>query len=446
MKLLREKSRALAEPLREPEIIYIIGQGDIAMAVGTTDFRRIADLGYPGSKSRAGAVNWVFSVPYVLPELPPPDPEQRNVLRFMLHLRLRRHVYAYRDGEEQLVHQLAALLNQNGIPGRIHVGLGWSDLIVEGTFSRDSFNAFVRFMIFAHGLRFEIGPPDGRTQHPAIQRMLTVIGYVGKAPDFPGVQHMTFVRAVPGGYDDLTDLLEKFGEVHILDGKADFMIGSEENPPADWLRTHSTLGGDRKNKRLLQKVETHLVYLHASQFDNQSGLPRIVVDFGRNRLHRKGCNCEDKATAFGGLIEKNMEEMEDVLPREQAYAVTNVLFLLGATLRDTSICCDARDAVFACYHGLLSIFVGLQEQGQLRSRTAEEFHGRREQLAALWRRLDEWHRFTDLLLRQRTVGSFEELLGQTDRSVCTAAACRSSSSSPTSWSEISRSASSAASG
>jgi hypothetical protein len=38
-------------------------------------------------------------------------------------------------------------------------------------------------------------------------------------------------------------------------------------------------------------------------------------------------------------------------------------------------------------------------------------------IVADWRRLDEWHRFTELLLRQRTVGSYEEILGQSDRSV-----------------------------
>jgi hypothetical protein len=67
-----------------------------------------------------------------------------------------------------------------------------------------------------------------------------------------------------------------------------------------------------------------------------------------------------------------------------------------------------RDAVVACFGGLLKILRDINEPSKA-SPTSR--------YGQMWKRLDEWHRLAELLLRQRTVGSYDEILGQSDRSI-----------------------------
>jgi hypothetical protein len=88
-----------ARKIDDPEVMFVLGQADTALMVETTDFRSVFALRYPRAVSLASAVNWVFSVPYELDELRAAVDEPDS-LRFILHLRLRRAVYASREAEE----------------------------------------------------------------------------------------------------------------------------------------------------------------------------------------------------------------------------------------------------------------------------------------------------------------------------------------------------------
>jgi hypothetical protein len=140
------------------------------------------------------------------------------------------------------------------------------------------------------------------------------------------------------------------------------------------------------------------------------------IDGGGEVFHADDCGCENQGDAIRKEIQRSIADLDRVvdgrkrslLPTEQRYAIDNALFLLGATLRDSSICCDIRDAVIACYGGLQRI---LREFNVAVAGTDPSHY------TAMWQRLDDWHRLSELLLRQRTVGSYEEILGQSDRSI-----------------------------
>ena len=132
-------ARTAAEELQNsklvgPEIVFLLGQADIASIYETPNFKRIFDLRYPRAASHASVVNWVFSVPFELGREAAPPPEEKP-FRFIIHLRLRRAVYAYRGVTEKIIARLTEFLGQHSESARIHVGLGWSDLIVEGYFT-----------------------------------------------------------------------------------------------------------------------------------------------------------------------------------------------------------------------------------------------------------------------------------------------------------------------
>jgi hypothetical protein len=420
--------KAAAALLRDPEHLFLLGQADTAMLVETADFRQIFALRYPQGNSSAVAVNWVFSVPYVVPALRPDERvAEKDLLRFILHLRLRRQIYAYEDAEEKVVERLAQLLDVHRKGSRIHAGLGWSDLIVDGSFSRETFDDLVRFIIGIHSIQFRIG----NYHLPVLQRMLTVIGYSmdGEPPLFPDSSHVTFLRGVPGRYDDVETLLKGYGDARILDGKADFLVlPGDTPPPPDWLRRQRELG-QKEHRPDLKKVETHLMFRHASEYRNALADDRLYIDIDTELRHREDCGCRDHCETWTSLIAGTMKDIDarGLLPQEERYAVDNVLFLLGTTMRDDSNCCDTAEAIAACCHGLLVILLAIDELNEkLPDRLValttvnEQLLARREywrDLVALWRTLDEWHRLTDLLLRQRTVGSYEEILGQSDRAV-----------------------------
>ena len=363
-------------------------------------------------------MNWVFSVPYSVGRKGPPPPG----FRFLLHLRLRRSIYAFRDIEEMVVAKLMELLGEHAKDARVHAGLGWSDLIIDGIFTPRTFKSFARFIIGVHGLEVRAGREGQKRSLPVVQQMLTLIGYTGEPPQFKGNKHLTFLRAKPARYDQVMDLLSKKypGTVHMLDGKADFMIATH-NTERDWLSKQRELG-TKANRDVLSKVETHLMYFPARDFASAGAGDRLVIDTDEP-FDRGDCGCpRASATAVNevvGLMDQvggvptEGNPQPSLLRAGQRHAIDNTLFLLGAALRDESICCDARDAVLGSYDTLRQI---LRSIGRLKTVFTNPLD-QHAHLISLWSRLDEWHRFSELLLRQRTVGSYEEILGQSDRSV-----------------------------
>jgi len=408
------------QELWPPELLFILGQADIATIYKTKNFKRIFELRYPRASSHATGVNWVFSVPFEGGRAGEGD--GNAPFRFIVHLRLRRAVYAYPGIETRIVEKLTDLLGTHAGEARIHAGLGWSDLIVEGYFSptEQSFRDLIRFIIQAHSLRLACGPEKNKTFLPVLQRILTVFGYrEGTVPDFEASRVLTYLRGVPGGYAALIEELGKRAEadgsettIDILDGKADFMVRTTR-PPKGWLARQRELGS-REFEETLRKVETHLMFFPAQEFYEYTRGANLDIDAGPEVLHdEKGCGCEASAKRIIDQIEQTMKDLrrgtaKQPLPIEHRYAVDNALFLLAAALRDSSICCDVRDAVLACLGGLQRILAEIN---------AESKASPSSRYRQMWKRLDEWHRLGELLLRQRTVGSYEEILGQSDRSI-----------------------------
>ncbi|HEX7153576.1 MAG TPA: hypothetical protein VF618_18960 [Thermoanaerobaculia bacterium] len=404
-----EGKRPVNRELWPPELLFLLGQADVATIYKTTNFKRIFELRYPRAGSKAGVVNWVFSVPF--DSSGPDDASGPAALRFMIHLRLRRAVYAYPGIAEQIVKKLTTLLGPNAAGARVHAGLGWNDLMVEGYFDDTTFTALIDFILAVHSLKIVSGPEHARRSLPVLQRILTVFGYretdPPDPPEFNSDRHLTFLRGAPGGYDDVLDLFSNADIIDILDGKADFMVSSG---PAqrNWLREQRKLG-EKANRPVVRKVETHLMFVNGRDFaERQKRLDR-VIEAGPIVLHEDDCGCDTAAESLIRDIDATMDALARgrKLPIEQRYAIDNALFLLTGTLRDSSICCDVRDAVMACFHGLLHI---------LRLLSAE--CDRPDlQYRQVWARLNDWHQFSELLLRQRTVGSYDEILGQSDRSI-----------------------------
>jgi len=404
-----ERKRPAERELWPPELVFLLGQADVATIYKTTNFKRIFELRYPRAGSKASVVNWVFSVPFddgLADDAAGPRP-----FRFMIHLRLRRAVYAYPGIGAEVVKKLTTLLGPNAAGARVHAGLGWNDLMVEGYFDDTTFKELIDFILAVHSLTIVSGPEGARRSLPILQRILTVFGY-GETdppdpPEFDCERHLTFLRGAPGGYDDVLDLFSKDDVIDILDGKADFMIRSGQSQRG-WLREQRKLGED-EHKPVVRKVETHLMFFDGREFaERQKRLDR-VIDVGPTVLHEDDCGCDQAATKLIEDIDGTMDALAKgpKLPIEQRYAIDNALFLLTGTLRDSSICCDVRDAVMACFHGLLKILLLL----------AAEIENPEHQYRQVWTRLNDWHRFSELLLRQRTVGSYDEILGQSDRSI-----------------------------
>lgn len=411
------EGRTARELPSEPQSIFLLGQADVATVIETSNFKHIFDLHYPRAvDSPAGVVNWVFSVPYELPDAERPA---GAACRFILQLRFRRAAYAYHDFERTIVMKLCELLGDNRKGARVHVGLGWSDLIVDGWFTPDTFEKLTQFILKVHGLKLVTGPEKKHTI-PVLQRMLTLIGYVGKAPKFEGNTHVTFLRTRAGYHDEAVKLLHRTDaqgrrifcdDMYALDGKADYMLQSfraDEN----WLERQRELG-DGTHRDILRKVETHLMFIPADHFKNEGA--GLEINVAQRPAHKEECGCTSIATEPVRMIRERMQSLEvfQLLPTEHRYALDNMLFLLAAPLRDSSICCDAKDAILTCFEGLQLI---LNEIDAL-APAGEEDEAKYAALVNLWRQLDEWHRFSDMLLRQRTVGSYEEILGQSDRSV-----------------------------
>lgn len=389
------------QALSEPEGMFLVGQSDLAVMIETRDFRTILELRYPALDSRVTAVSWVFSIPY---DSGGPDRPSGPGLRFMLHVRLDRAVYAYTGIEEKIIEKLLELLGAHSNAVRIHAGLGWSDLLVDGVFRAPE--DLFEFILNAGAIQIRAG----NVTVPAIRDMVTVIGYSGDSPPVPNVSHLTFFRAAPGHIEDVTNQLRRYGEPFaFVDGKADFMLKSVSGITG-WLESDRALA-DAARHGVLEKLETHLLTVNQSSVRARAEPRRVVIHAGDRVLHRR-CDCESShADAVQGIA-RSLGSFDDrLLSRELRQAVENVLFLLQASARETSACCDLRDAVTACHSGVRVLLTALEQKArEVPEATVAAKHN---EIISLWRRLDEWHRFTEMLVRQRMARS--EIREQADR-------------------------------
>jgi hypothetical protein len=139
----------------DPDFIYLLGQADLAAQIRLSDFRDVFDIRYPTSECNATTVNWVFSVGFDLPELDLRD-RPGDDFQFLLHLRYRRGIFAYAGAEEDVIRRVIELGREHQLIASVQAAMGWSDLIIEGTFTDSLHEQLTRFIISVHGLHLVI--------------------------------------------------------------------------------------------------------------------------------------------------------------------------------------------------------------------------------------------------------------------------------------------------
>ena len=414
--------------VQPPTFLYLLGQADMAVQFRLTDFRRLFDISYPYSDSSGNTFNWLYSVPYerAVASASPPD---RSMLRFLVHLRLRREIYAYSSAEEHIVRQLISVLGGHQ-DVEVHAALGWSDLVVTGALLPSAFNDFVHALVTIHGFGITAGPKRLDT----FSRMFTIVGYdIARIPHLVHNGHVTLVRAIPGHAAEVTRALKQItGSLYLMEGKTDFAVLTDKTLPADFLERQTRFAENEKTGKWLQKLETHLMFTPESEMRRES-VPSIH-DFPVKK-HVLHCACasdhEEQQTQIHKLL--------PLLPDELRQSVQNMLLLVRATILDDTLCCDVRTAVLALDYGVMTLLKRLQtvlsQQAQgaapndalaapdfdrpraARADRREAANKLQQEIYRVYRYLTEWHIYAERVLRQRSVGSFEEILGQSDRAI-----------------------------
>ena len=417
------------ERLRARELVHLTGQADVLAQYEVQDFRHILSVDYPTAKSHAQVLNWIFSVPCFAVS------GQEGDLRFTMHLRLRRSVYAFDavHDEKCIVGYLRDRLEAAGCSATIHAGLGWADYIVDGTFDPSRMVDFVNYLVDVH--RGCIQTADGRPS--VFVRTLTLIGYrwrldeKGKpvVPKLDEATPVTFVRAAPGKIDQaIADVMarNRKADIRYIDGKSDFVVISEVEP--DVLERNLRIGDESGNpSQKIQRLETHLVYSKRRLDEVTSETRRRVEVFEAQERLPESCSCKTKKLGL---------RLSQKLPREIAQSLSNALFLSDSTLRDEMTCCDVAQALEAADRALELLNDSLDEHHDVRADADREYErrsnakdgaGSRKTFGRIERihhqiRVDVhlielWHLFVERVLRQRTVASFEEMLLRSDRNV-----------------------------
>jgi hypothetical protein len=453
--------------IKPPRVLHMIGQSDVAVSVAEDEFRKLLGGPYPDHASHAFSLNWNFMVPYLFGK--PEDlarwqggmarPLDDAPLSFFQHLRLRRAIYAYAGAEGLIVQKLRALLEAHGIDASILGGLGWSDIILDGRLQVEQMREFIRFLVTVHELHLPIvGIPNGKL--PVFQRILTLFGYVpgGAVPTAAGLRHMTFVRAKPGHLEQSRAALRAefpspLYRIAFIDGKSDFVVSLAEQPPAPFLGGASVPAGDdptllQRQERLsainvdasLQRLETHLLLTDIDDIVVEAEAC-AVWPIARPAQHHD-CTCATHSV--------NLDPVQrpfNALPIGLRQAIQNLLLLFTSALKDPTTCCDSFPAIAACEASLITLLKSLdavvkdlpsvpmtKEQLQQLSLDdafallnkemdeAERFQKRypagidvHKFMAERFKYLEDWHHYAERVLSQRIVGSFEAMLGHTDR-------------------------------
>jgi hypothetical protein len=160
-------------------------------------------------------------------------------------------------------------------------------------------------------------------------------------------------------------------------------------------------------------METHLLFGGRQSF----GENVLVV----SDLQLGECNC---ATAFGSL-----KEAVNV-PGLLQHAIKNVRSLFQAAMNDSTNCCDVRPAILAADRCLQILIYRFETSRANLFEVASNVEPRQKAVLGELRRkaatdavtkdvhaIETWILLGDRVLRQRTIGSFEEFLGQSDRAL-----------------------------
>lgn len=397
------------------EIACLLGQADLMLQLQLTNLRPVADLDYPSLESEARVFNWVFSVPYTYPD------EAAFVLgtpglRFVLHLRLRRGLFAFApiERETRIVNHLAAVLKAQAIPAAIEAGLGWSDMIINGVVPWDRFEQFRRAVITIHETHYI---DESERRYPVFERTLTVLGYVpGELPDISGLQPLILARTKPGqlygAVDQLVNALAiDRDSLRIVDGKSDIVaLPGAAGMPEDFLRRHRNLVSSTDHSRHLQRLETHIM---VEQSDAQLVNIDPLMPKPEHRLATQ-CFCRlNKRPVYEPAREKVR------LPNELEQSIQNVRFLFKAAMEDETNCCDVAPALRAGERGLSRLGKIVRQLNEklhsgLSDSEARKIHA---SIGDAHKQIELWSLLAERILRQRTIGSFEEILGQTDRAL-----------------------------
>jgi hypothetical protein len=421
----------LQKDAKGTEIVHLLGQADLLLTFRIPDFRRVLSFQH---ESVALNTNWVFGIPLKGGEARPP---RFDCLRFVTHLRFRRGLRAHPGTalEDAVVDYLESTLRRladTGVTASLNVGLGWSDLIMDGDFSCPP-SQFLDFLLDITDLRFS---DERGNSFPAFQRILTVMGYTSaiprRLPSFDRavtVQPLVQLRATPGSVPSAYRALEKHlfsgGELWrtaLTDGKWDLVVTPSDGriPLTEFLKRHRRLA-DHAAERMkagdedIEKTETHLVHEPAST----DRLNRVPVSLSIPSMPTP-CTC----SRYRLRSRKSIRSGQPSLPSHFIHAVQNTVCLLESALQDKSACCDAYSAVVSCDMGLQrllrdieAIQTALTIQQGAAGAAAKYLHAWHGQLMEHIEVVPQWCSQAERVLRQRTIGSFKEILGQGDRAI-----------------------------
>jgi len=424
--------------------LLLTGQADFAARVEVNDFRTILEMNYPPENTSAFVYNWVFSSIYedndlaasIQPHIPvkgDATPAQfaaaqgsdvsidEPVLRFIVHARVLRSVYVSqpREVENALVAQIRKLFH--GIRISIETGIGWSDLIISGDVQAHQFSDLLNRLI---DLNTFSGGRSVSEAIPLFTRTLTLFGYDANSDPLrvPRIsdgdaQALIFVRSVPGRVRDAQELLKRsFNDisVHVVDGKLD-LVGHVGVLTADFFPSHSAIAEGTQGASCIHKLETHLLFGATSKQPVNNAL---ILPY----LQLQKCRCDE------ALRELNPTQMS----RGLEDAVHNIRFLFQTSLGDATSCCDVRPAILACHEGLLTRLISRLNTARgdldrlasaLNQRRFIDVHEEEVQelqtavVAKCQKDIETWVLTCERVLRQRSVGSFDEFLGQSDRAL-----------------------------
>jgi len=405
-----------------PEVLYLLGQARFAARVQAFDYRDVLACAYPDRESKALVSNAVFSIPYttdVRSRTVVPQPVAEGKIRFLTHLRVRRTVYSIDPvhAETLIVERLRELAFALDASATIEAGLGWADFIISGAVPPAKFNDFLAALVDFN--RVTIDPKVGGSDC-VFKRSLTLIGYPWGEELAPPVidtamTALMFIRARPGRLSQVEALVKKAfsrkdaeTDVAFVDGKIDVIATMRSGKRPDFFEQHEMLS-EKTGPDAIEKFETHVVFGH----DLFSDLDEIHDE---SSIKPHDCGCAKRIPRA---------EVVEVVPDPLANAIKNIEFLFSSTIRDPANCCDARSAIQACEKSLRRLLVTnlTSKLGIDRARLDDE---QSHQAAVLrehgtimqtLRRVERWVLMSERILRQRTVGSFEEFLGQSDRAV-----------------------------
>jgi hypothetical protein len=397
---LAEAAAGLAQTFR---VRYLTGQSDVLLEMKVSDFRRVFDLQYDSS---ATGTNWLFAVPY----MPVGNSDlDRFSLAYVMHLRVVRD--RYREGgveaEEELQQQLRKVLNSRApkVTGNVMAGFGWSDLIVSGQFAElQAITKLIRDVQF-----MRLG------KHLAFRRVLTLTGYdhdtsfsTAKSQDMQ-LSPTIFVRTSPTRVREATSRLAAQilpgvrVEAREMDGKWDALLLPQRPVSArEFIENHKkfVVSGQAFERAGMERLETHLLS------EDLKLLKKVKAD-----AERLGCSCvpitpsAELRRLIGNLDAKTLRR-----------AVGNVLGLFRSASRDPHNCCDIASSLERADLNLGRLLTECEERRQ-KAKGIDRPAYWSEYTVKSYELIQEWCTFAERAVSQRTVGRFEEFLGQNERVV-----------------------------